>query len=337
MQSIVKKMLKFFILMLLSITAFPVYAVLDENTPVPSRLNKKAGSADGGSSLGGTWILQTGDHGMTGMMKIRSDRGGLVATLNVFAGNDSAEENCTMDRQGNNLNLLCKVVWTTAKSWSAENYMLKMSSGELSGQLISAGGRHDVSFLRPDELKRRKLEEKAAAENAARKRLAEEAERERQLLAKVPKCSSHEVEQVSQVNPRYVIKCGEVYDKETKLTWKRCSEGLSWQDGSGCVGTKLEYTFNNAQRLGQGGWRVPNKDELETLIDRIRNYSGQEPAIDIIAFPDINNKTVYWSSTSSNASHASNAWVVDFFDGSVYYYYAYPSGAISVRLVRGGQ
>jgi len=42
MKSMSKRMLRVTILMLLAIAALPAYAVLDEDTPVPSRRKKKA-------------------------------------------------------------------------------------------------------------------------------------------------------------------------------------------------------------------------------------------------------------------------------------------------------
>ena len=83
---------------------------------------------------------------------------------------------------------------------------------------------------------------------------------------------------------------------------------------------------------GKGDWRLPNRNELQSIVD----YSLYNPAIDTIYFPD----TVasdYWSSTTS-ADYTSYAWLVGFNYGYVgnnykssYYFYVY------VRAVRGGQ
>lgn len=130
---------------------------------------------------------------------------------------------------------------------------------------------------------------------------------------------------------RYVISGDEVYDKQTDLTWKRCSVGMRWKEGMGCVGVQKTFTFEEAQKQAGGGWRVPSRDELETLIDRNKN---REPYIDVDAFPDMTRKgaqMLYWSSTPTD----SFAWLVYFNDGHAYNLSRI--GNLAVRLVRGGQ
>lgn len=128
-------------------------------------------------------------------------------------------------------------------------------------------------------------------------------------------------------DPRYVIRGGEVYDSRTKLTWARCSVGQEWRDGH-CVGTINDFTFSSAQKQASGGWRVPTKDELVTLVDPDRKSF---PAIDMAVFPDMDaSHPWYWSSTPNGNSIA---WYVDFSDG-------YTSGfvdginTLAIRLVR---
>jgi hypothetical protein len=126
---------------------------------------------------------------------------------------------------------------------------------------------------------------------------------------------------------RYVIRGGEVYDSRTKLTWARCSVGQEWKDQH-CVGTVKTFSFASAQTQASGGWRVPTKDELLTLIDPDRK---EFPVVDVAAFPDMDaGHPWYWSSTPNGSSIA---WYVDFTDG-------YTSGfidganAMAIRLVR---
>lgn len=126
---------------------------------------------------------------------------------------------------------------------------------------------------------------------------------------------------------RYVVRGGEVYDSQTKLTWARCSVGQEWKNEH-CVGAINSFTFAAAQKLASGEWRVPTKDELVTLIDPDRK---KFPAIDMSAFPDMDaNHPWYWSSTPNGNSIA---WYVDFSDG-------YTSGfvdgvnTLAIRLVR---
>lgn len=63
---------------------------------------------------------------------------------------------------------------------------------------------------------------------------------------------------------------GTAYDKETNLTWMRCSLGQSW-DGKTCNGEAKEYTWRDAIKLkhnfaGSTAWRLPTIDELESLV-----------------------------------------------------------------------
>ena len=140
--------------------------------------------------------------------------------------------------------------------------------------------------------------------------------------------------QAQQANPRYVIQGDQVYDKKTDLTWARCSVGQRWKEGVGCVGVVKVFTWNEANKQGGGGWRLPSKDELATLIDRKRKAVGQEPTIDEVAFPDMDyDKLWYWSSTPSGAE----AWHVNFDVGVVIDTGYRDEVQYSVRLVRGGQ
>lgn len=130
---------------------------------------------------------------------------------------------------------------------------------------------------------------------------------------------------------------GTVTDVQTSLQWMRFSLGQEWIGGT-CVGEARTYTWQEAFDAAailnrQGGyagyhsWRVPAKEELQTLI------SGKSPTIDRTAFPDTPSGW-YWSS-SSVVSSLGYAWC-----GGVGYGYvsafnkadSYPR----VRLVRGG-
>jgi len=128
------------------------------------------------------------------------------------------------------------------------------------------------------------------------------------------------------------IKYDTVYDAKTNLTWQRCSVGQHWAEGNGCVGEVKKFTFDDAQRLGDGTWRVPTKDELATLIDHGRVERNQSPTIDEVAFPNTPSE-YYWTSTTYDAS---DGWLVSFGGGGFFnnYFRIYP---LAVRLVRSGQ
>jgi hypothetical protein len=103
--------------------------------------------------------------------------------------------------------------------------------------------------------------------------------------------------------------------------------GQEWKNEH-CVGTINNFTFASAQQRASGGWRVPTKDELVTLIDSDRKNF---PTIDMAAFPDMDGSHPwYWSSTPNGNFIA---WYVDFSDG-------YTSGCVdgvntlAIRLVR---
>ncbi|EOW9219499.1 DUF1566 domain-containing protein [Vibrio cholerae] len=170
--------------------------------------------------------------------------------------------------------------------------------------------------------------------------------------------SSEQKQPTATVNKHVVNPNGTVYDKETNLTWMRCSLGQSW-DGKTCTGEAKKYTWYDATKLtyqfaGSTAWRVPTVEELDSLVycskgrkpaarpngKYVKDTDGeclgdnyQKPTINISAFPRTPDSW-YWSS-SPYAYSGYGAWVVGFYDGYVgsnvknYGYH--------VRLVRAGQ
>lgn len=123
--------------------------------------------------------------------------------------------------------------------------------------------------------------------------------------------------------PRYTRTSDMVSDELT---------GLVWQDDVGAKRTKKEWskveTYCSDLTLGgYADWRVPTITELEGIVD----YGTSYPAINTALFNNTGTD-VYWSSTSHyDAGHkfirhasghehdiqeVSNAWFVDFYDGS---------------------
>jgi len=91
--------------------------------------------------------------------------------------------------------------------------------------------------------------------------------------------------------------------------------------------SSLSYC-ENLQLAGYNDWRLPSRNELQSLVD----YSKYNPAIDTVAFPGAMSSN-YWSSTAL-ASNSDHAWGVDFDNGSVFY--GDKSINLYVRAVRGG-
>lgn len=143
----------------------------------------------------------------------------------------------------------------------------------------------------------------------------------------------------------FVIDNDTVYDRKTKLTWMRCSVGQTWQRGAGCVGKVGKFTFEEAQQQGSGGWRVPTKDELPSLLDpALVNSVLKEPTLDVLvldvkAFPNMDRTALtYWTSSLSAPYREGTGWGVSFYyaahEGQVKNHFKLDN-KMAVRLVRG--
>lgn len=149
---------------------------------------------------------------------------------------------------------------------------------------------------------------------------------------------------------RFVLKGGEAYDTTTKLTWKRCAEGMRW-DGNGCTGTAEKYSWDAIKRFPLEGsdWRLPNADELssiragndddndESKLAGLVKAGCVKPAINPNVFVDggVDGGSNFWSG-SPHADYSNFAWVVHFYNGHADNYLS-EKYAFFVRLVRGVQ
>ncbi len=97
-----------------------------------------------------------------------------------------------------------------------------------------------------------------------------------------------------------------VIDSITHLMWQQdITPGKTWKDA-------IIYC-DNLNYAGYTDWRLPTVKELTDLV----NYSRIGPSIDTSHFPDT---PPVWFWTSNQAfPYPSNAWVVDFNEGYVYY------------------
>ncbi len=132
---------------------------------------------------------------------------------------------------------------------------------------------------------------------------------------------------------------GTVTDIQTGLQWMRFSSGQEWTGGT-CVGEAQTYAWQDALDAAkalnrQGGyagyrdWRVPTKEELETLL-----VGTQSPRIDQATFPNTPASWSWYWSSSVYAVNPDRAWNVLFSNGYVSALNKADSG--HVRLARGG-
>lgn len=120
---------------------------------------------------------------------------------------------------------------------------------------------------------------------------------------------------------------------KTGLVWKRCAEGQAWT-GTGCDGAATLMNWGAALQASVAAsddaasdWRVPNRKELESIVETC----GHEPAINLAQFPNTPPQR-FWTSTTFIDTPTS-AWDVYFSDG----YSGASSKTLSynaVRLVR---
>ncbi len=118
---------------------------------------------------------------------------------------------------------------------------------------------------------------------------------------------------------------GTVSDSISGLTWMICSFGQSFDGIDACTdpedennllatwGEALNYAVDLNSSGGFAGfndWRVPNVNELASIIARNR-YA---PALNKIAFSEIL-QDWYWTSTP-DFSDGTKSWQVNFFDGN---------------------
>lgn len=128
---------------------------------------------------------------------------------------------------------------------------------------------------------------------------------------------------------RYDIQGQTVFDKETQLTWQRCALGQKWQDGAGCTGTPQQLTWADAQKQNSrrnASWRLPSKDELQSLVSRacLRSVNTEAFPGFTLQYPE------FWSSTETVPNQT---WIVSLMSGAEFN--ALQSGKNGVLLVSG--
>jgi len=89
---------------------------------------------------------------------------------------------------------------------------------------------------------------------------------------------------------------------------------LQWQDNEVGSRTTWQGAIDRCESLildGQSDWRLPNINELKSIVDRSKVY----PAI-VTGFVNTSSSYFYWSSTTYE-SNKYYAWIVYFYNGHV--------------------
>ena len=132
---------------------------------------------------------------------------------------------------------------------------------------------------------------------------------------------------------RFVTKEHIIVDLERQIEWLRCSVGQRW-NGSECSGNIVNLSLDMVpkaleianEQLG-GGWRLPSKAELKSIVCR----ECPSPKIDKEIFPNTDNAP-YW--TGDQSIFNSKFYVsVNFHTGFSFNRFS-PIKELAVRLVR---
>ncbi|MBT9596637.1 MAG: DUF1566 domain-containing protein [Vitreoscilla sp.] len=129
----------------------------------------------------------------------------------------------------------------------------------------------------------------------------------------------------------------EVTDIMTGLAWRRCAEGMAWNnDAQTCDGLATLFDWqdalDHARANHEGGWRIPNIKELLSLA----NHKKRHQTLDELAFP--NSPLSFLSSTAVDSNGDVFVKYVGFTKGSVEERAAYNNNApLPLRFVRRGR
>jgi hypothetical protein len=127
---------------------------------------------------------------------------------------------------------------------------------------------------------------------------------------------------------------GTITDSSTGLMWEVKPDDGGSRDKDNTYNWQQALAYcENLTLAGYDDWRLPNRNELQSIVD----YSRFNPAIDPIFSYTVS--SYYWSSTSSYSvypDYPEFAWLVHFYDGLIDGLIKFPSSHY-VRAVRGGQ
>jgi hypothetical protein len=123
----------------------------------------------------------------------------------------------------------------------------------------------------------------------------------------------------------------EVIDQEKQLVWRRCLEGMHYEDGR-CLGEPQPMAWASGQvwakSITSSGspWRMPTMIELSTMMDMSRHGSPLNATL----FPDTP-KAYVWSATV-NERTPTHAWAMLYTNG--YMMSSWQTVSYYLRLVR---
>jgi len=127
---------------------------------------------------------------------------------------------------------------------------------------------------------------------------------------------------------------GSVHDRDNTYTWCDSNPDTNGGNAGTCgEGTDTEDFINSLNAEEYGGfsdWRLPSKEELQSIID----YGRTSPAVNTEYFPNTDFSNHHWPSTTAHGNPLF-AWRVGFrsgYDGG-----DQKSSSYSVRAVRGGE
>jgi hypothetical protein len=135
-----------------------------------------------------------------------------------------------------------------------------------------------------------------------------------------------------------------VKDLDTGTVWKMCVEGMAWWSPSPRIPASCgiaptaksnshSFVIGPALQADYGAWRLPTRDELESLLTK-QGDGPTDAQIDPI-FGPVNDAQTFLSSTlCAPAPGVTMAGVVDFQKGMLGWERADTSGKVFVRLVR---
>ena len=125
-----------------------------------------------------------------------------------------------------------------------------------------------------------------------------------------------------------------VIDTTAALMWMRCPLGYTIENNR-CINSSATANFtweqaliaaSNTSYAGFDNWRLPNRKELDTLVDR----NCFEPAQNVLLFP-VTTTQNFWTN-SAYPFNSQSAWGIEFDLGS---HKSLPkSGEYAARLVR---